>query len=95
MVSISVDKDIQSIRWYLIITSAITVAIVIAFLRALTNKIILNPITHLVDVVNKISMGEIDKKIEITSNDEIKDLADAIDRLRTSMKMAIEKLYKR
>lgn len=95
MVSIGVDKDIQSIRWYIIITAAITVLIVIALLRALTNKIILNPITHLVDVVNKISMGEIDKKIVITSNDEIKDLADAIDRLRTSMKMAIEKLYKR
>ncbi len=95
MVSIAVDKDIQSIRWYLIITSAITVLIVIASLRTLTNKIILNPITHLVDVVNKISMGEVDKKIEITSNDEIQDLADAIGRLRTSMKMAIEKLYKR
>ena len=95
MVSIAVDKDIQSIRWYVIITSVITVLIVITFMRTLINNIILKPITHLVDVVDKISMGETDKKIDISSNDEIQDLADAIDRLRISMKMAIEKLYKR
>ncbi|MBI3354286.1 MAG: HAMP domain-containing protein [Nitrospirae bacterium] len=95
MVSIAVDKDIQSIRWYVIITSVITVLIVITFMRTLINNIILKPITHLVDVVDKISMGETDKKIDISSNDEIQDLADAINRLRTSMKMAIEKLYKR
>ena len=95
MVSIAVDKDIQSIRWYVIITSVITVLIVITFMRTLINNIILKPITHLVDVVDKISMGETDKKIDISSNDDIQDLADAIDRLRISMKMAIEKLYKR
>ncbi|MBI5181918.1 MAG: HAMP domain-containing protein [Nitrospirae bacterium] len=95
MVSIGIDKDIQSIRWYVIITSVITVLIVITFMRVLINNIILKPITHLAKVVDKISMGETDKKIVLSSNDEIQDLADAIDRLRTSMKMAIEKLYKR
>jgi HAMP domain-containing protein len=41
-------------------------------------------------VADDISMGKLSEKIEVTSNDEISQLAKSIDRLRLSVKKLLE-----
>ncbi|RKZ01252.1 MAG: hypothetical protein DRQ10_02480 [Candidatus Hydrothermota bacterium] len=53
---------------------------------------IVNPIVHLTEVANKISMGDFDVKIEVKSKDEIGELAKAIERMSKSLQLAIERL---
>jgi HAMP domain-containing protein len=47
------------------------------------------PITGLIGVANQISMGELQQPVPRTSNDEIGDLAEAIERMRLSLKILI------
>lgn len=52
-------------------------------------------ITYLTDAAEKISVGELDEEIEIRSNDEIGDLAEAISRMQDSIRLSIERLRRR
>jgi HAMP domain-containing protein len=47
------------------------------------------PITGLIAVTNQISMGELQQPVPRTSNDEIGDLSEAIERMRLSLKILI------
>jgi HAMP domain-containing protein len=57
-----------------------------------TARSISRPILHLVDVTDRISMGETDVTIDIHSKDEIGKLAEAIRRMAASIKIAIKRL---
>ncbi len=53
------------------------------------------PIAYLTDAAHKISMGELEKPIKLNVKNEIQILAEAIERMRLSLKISIERLQKR
>jgi methyl-accepting chemotaxis protein len=53
------------------------------------------PIVELTEAANRISLGELDVPIGVTTDDEIGTLSESLDRMRISLKQAIERLRKR
>jgi CHASE3 domain sensor protein len=53
---------------------------------------LMNSMTSIIDATNAISRGDLDVPIEVNQKGEIGELAKAIDRMRTSLKAAIERL---
>jgi HAMP domain-containing protein len=49
-------------------------------------------LTYLRDVTEKISLGQMNQPIEIRTNDEVGDLAKALERMRESLRMAMQML---
>ncbi|MFZ1983629.1 MAG: HAMP domain-containing protein [Desulfatitalea sp.] len=49
----------------------------------------------LIHAAERISVGELNTRIDIRSNDEIKDLADTVSRMQESIRLSIERLRKR
>ncbi|HDD44748.1 MAG TPA: HAMP domain-containing protein [Candidatus Desulfofervidus auxilii] len=94
----SFEKNLLSFQkqflWQFLLGGAIIVilVIVIAILFALH---LVKPILHLTDVAERISLGELNVPIEITSTDEIGDLADALRRMQASLRKAIQRLQRR
>ena len=60
-------------------------------IKVMIERMILTKIRHITDLMNRVSMGEIDASPEIEGEDEIAELADAFERMRLSIKA----LYKR
>lgn len=89
-----VDDVINSTMFYLllIMVSAIIIAIVGSFFLA--NRIT-RPIIYLTKAADKISMGDFETAISVNSNDEIGELGYSIERMRESLKAAIDRLRKR
>ena len=56
-----------------------------------TNRM-LNAIHRIVDAANSISRGDLDVPIDVAQGGEIGEMAQAIERMRTSLKAAIERL---
>ncbi len=52
-------------------------------------------IQYLTDVADRISVGDLDAKIEMTTQDEIGELGDAISRMQDSIRLSIERLRRR
>ncbi|TYT75399.1 HAMP domain-containing protein [Desulfobotulus mexicanus] len=52
-------------------------------------------IKYLTDAADRISVGELDMQIYVSSKDEIGNLADAISRMQDSLKLSIERLRRR
>lgn len=52
------------------------------------------PVGQLVKAADRISMGKLDAAMEVHSRDEIGELADSMERMRVSLKAAIERLKK-
>ncbi len=52
-------------------------------------------IQYLTDVADRISVGDLDAKIEMKTQDEIGELADAISRMQDSIRLSIERLRRR
>ncbi len=73
-----------------IVTILIVISLAIVFAMRMTK-----PVLHLTDVANRISLGELNVPIEITSTDEIGDLADALRRMQVSLRKAIQRLQRR
>ena len=82
-------QDIHSFLWSTLIVMAIMVVIGIGMTVFLTRRIT-SPLAKLVDSIHEISQGGMGKKIEISAQDEISDLASdfniMIDRLESSRK---------
>ncbi len=60
-----------------------------------TVKTILKPLTVLTEIAAKMADGDVEQVIEATSHDEIGDLAEILERLRISMKSAMDRLSRR
>lgn len=56
---------------------------------------ITRPITQLSRVADRLSLGELDARIEIDSKDEVGELAESISRMQVSLQAAIERLRSR
>jgi methyl-accepting chemotaxis protein len=52
------------------------------------------PIVKLIDATERMSKGELDIQIDTTAKDEIGSLARAINRMQTSLKLAMSRLRK-
>jgi HAMP domain-containing protein len=59
----------------------------------LANRII-KPILYLTARADDISKGELEEKVTVSTNDEIDSLAQALERLRESVKIALDRLKK-
>ncbi len=67
-------------------------SIVVVVSAMIFSSRLMNSMTSIIDATNAISRGDLDIPIEINQSGEIGELAKAIDRMRTSLKAAIERL---
>lgn len=86
----SVDK-VQMFALTLLACTVLLV-LVIAWFSA---RAIVTPIMKLTDAAERMSLGEMNVKIDITSRDEIGLLAQAIGRMQTSLRLAMTRLRKK
>jgi len=68
------------------------IAIVMSGLTVFNTNRMLNAIQGIVNAANSISRGDLDVPIDVAQGGEIGDMAQAIERMRTSLKAAIERL---
>lgn len=57
-------------------------------------KQITEPITRLIDATERMSLGELDIRIDTSGQDEIGSLAQAVNRMQTSLKLALSRMKK-
>ncbi len=69
--------------------------IVVILVTSIYSRTIVKPIIYLTNVADRMSLGELDTKIEIHSSDEVGMLAESFDRMQESLKAAIERLRKK
>ena len=86
-------EKVQATNNYIILTVLIVTFIGILIVFFVANNII-KPILYLANRANEISKGQLEEKIKVTTNDEIKFVAEAIERLRESLNMALTRLKK-
>ena len=87
----------NALRAILVFGCFYTVIYLITFLvidRVIVHGII-NPVQDLVDTAEAVSTGSLDKEFVVKTNDEIKALADAFNRMKKSLKMAMQMLQKK
>jgi len=58
------------------------------------NRSVVKPIENIVDIAGDISRGKMDRSFEVDTNDEIKSLADAFNRMKVSLEKAMDILRK-
>lgn len=76
------------------IVSLVALALAIAG-AVLAAQRLTRPIEELTEAANRISLGELDVPIAVSTGDEIGTLGESLDRMRISLKQAIERLRKR
>ncbi|HWP34661.1 MAG TPA: HAMP domain-containing protein [Thermodesulfobacteriota bacterium] len=82
-----------------LVVVVIGIALLAAVASALTGVLIARgvtrPVLELARVADRISLGDLDAAIRVRSRDEIGTLAESIERMRTSLKAAIERMRAR
>ncbi|MCP5104930.1 MAG: HAMP domain-containing protein [bacterium] len=73
----------------LIVISAVILAAAI-LLSFLLSRGLVSKLRYLTDITEKISTGQMERTIKIKSRDEVGDLAESLERMRVSLKMAME-----
>jgi len=69
--------------------------IVVILVTSMYSRTIVRPIIYLTQVADRISLGDLDTKIEIKSSDEVGMLAESFDRMQESLRAAIERLRRK
>ena len=85
-------EGIQTTTLFLVAGFTLAAAILGVTLAGWLIRSVTIPVRRLVGVADNISMGELDMPIEVTSRDEIGELQESIERMRVSLKTALEKL---
>ena len=88
-----VQEKVSETNNYIFLTVLIVTVVGIIIVYFVANKII-RPILYLAKRANEISQGKLEEKIDISTNDEINYVAEAIERLRESLNMALARLKK-
>lgn len=90
----AVVAQVNRILLYIFLFSLIpiTLAILIAYFRSrgLTSNVL-----YLTEQADQISRGDLDESVDLDSNDELEDLSGALERMRISMKEALDRLRRR
>lgn len=89
-----VDETVKTTNFIVILTILGITFIGIVIVILLANRII-KPILYLTRKADDISQGNLDEKIFVKTNDEIQSLGEALERLRESVKIALDRLKKR
>ncbi|ULH14934.1 HAMP domain-containing protein [Deinococcus sp. KNUC1210] len=79
----------------LVLGVALIAFIVASLLAVRTARLVVQPIERLVKAADAISMGDLERPVQVERNDEIGDLAQALERMRLSLEAAMERLRKR
>lgn len=69
--------------------------IIVALIAWLSARTIVKPITQLTDAAERMSMGDLEVKIDIKAKDEIGLLAQALQRMQTSLNMAMARMRRK
>jgi HAMP domain-containing protein len=88
-----VVEKVKETSTYIILSIIIVTFIGIIIVYFLANRII-NPILKLANRANEISTGKLEDKVTIKTNDEINYMAEAVERLRESLNIALARLNK-
>jgi len=64
----------------------IFVAVIAVLLVFVAARVMTNPINHMMSVIRKVKQGRLDERIEVTTNDELGELAVAFNRMTTIIK---------
>ncbi|HEX2697099.1 MAG TPA: HAMP domain-containing protein, partial [Anaerolineales bacterium] len=87
----SANATIVSTSWFLI--AAVVGAFILGMvLSRIIGRAISRPMVQLTQISSNISLGDLDTKVEVDAGGEIGELARAIERMRTSLKMIIEQM---
>lgn len=86
-VQASLNKTIQ-----VIVLSVLAVTLFGGLLIFILGGRLVRPIIYLTQRADEISQGKLEKRIEIKTHDEIEKLAEALERLRESVKIALKRL---
>ena len=89
-----IEDAVSDINYLIISIIGIITLIGIIVVLFLAHKII-SPIIYLTKKADDISQGKLDEKIEVKTNDEIHHLGEALERLRESVVIALDRLKKR
>lgn len=79
----------------LVLLSTIIGLLIASLLAAQAARRIVQPISDLVKVADAISLGDLTRPVKVNSNDEIGDLAQALERMRLSLEAAMDRLRRR
>lgn len=90
-----IDQRVKSAVYYTVAVVIIMMLVGMVVALVLVTFKITRPLKYLADMAEKISLGDFDTPIKINSRNEIGELADAIERMRESLKAAIDRLRKR
>ncbi len=89
----NVQRNAIVAQTVLVLSVVVGIASIVIVLSAMVfSSRLMNSMTSIIDATNAISRGDLDIPIEINQSGEIGELAKAIDRMRTSLKAAIERL---
>ena len=78
-----------------LITLGVLIAVMATVMTIVMNLIIIGPITRLARHAEDISHGDLKQNIVAESNDEIGQLADAFQRMQSSLRVAFKRIYAR
>jgi HAMP domain-containing protein len=89
--AVQISTDTRNIVLGILVGTLLLIGVIVAMYGTrLTSRI-----KKLTSVAEKISVGEMDAEIPVTSRDEIGDLAEAIGRMQESIRLSIERLRRR
>ncbi|MBB5233486.1 HAMP domain-containing protein [Deinococcus budaensis] len=98
-IAVGVDSTGASTRLrntlLLVLGISLLAAAAAAALTLRTTRRIVQPIENLVKAAEAISMGDLSRPVQVGRNDEIGDLAQALERMRLSLESAMERLRRR
>lgn len=87
-------QQIMELTWkklaFLAGTVSILFLIALIIIDRIINRSVVKPIENIVDVAGDISRGKMDRSFEVKTNDEIKSLADAFNRMKVSLEKAMD-----
>ncbi len=86
-----VSNELWSVLTPILIVMGLALGLAAAFATGLSARL-LRPILAATDQANRISLGDLDRQIEPTSNDEIGDLLHSLERMRVSLKSMVSRL---
>lgn len=82
-------------RFTLFLLIVVVDLVVLLAVIYLYSSSIVRPIRHLSEVADRISMGDLEAAVDMKGKGEVAVLAESVERMRTSVKTAIERLKKR
>lgn len=93
-----IDSQSQRILWNILLLSILATLIGLGIASLLARQAaqrIVQPISDLVKAADSISLGDLTRPVKSTTNDELGDLAQALERMRLSLEAAMDRLRRR